>query len=347
MALREHTRRADITFAFAVGLLLYLCWIIRSTLLLLYLSIVFAVIFTPAVAWVQRLRIGSWHPSRGAAVLLLIAAALLALTGLGLLVIPSVTSDLQSFSSELPQRLDHLQHAIAKLPFGERIASTVRPGVIQSHLADWLQRMITSVQALAGGAMDFALLIIMTAYFIVDGNRSFAWVMSLVPDNNRQRLAGALKRAAGRMQQWLVGQALLMLILGSSSLLVFWLLGVHYFYALALFAGLTNFVPIIGPVATVIVAGIVAVLDSWMRLVGVVVFYAVYQQVENSFLTPRIMKSTVKLPAIAVVVALGIGGALAGVAGAIVAVPTAALVATLVDEYLKDHSVDVEERHAA
>jgi predicted PurR-regulated permease PerM len=124
------------------------------------------------------------------------------------------------------------------------------------------------------------------------------------------------------------------LILGSFSALVLGLLKVRYFYAIAVFAGLANFVPILGPILTVIVAGIIAALDSWTKLLGVVIFYAVYQQVESAYLTPRIMRATVDLPGISVIVALTIGGELAGLLGAIVAVPTAALIATLVDELI-------------
>ena len=126
---------------------------------------------------------------------------------------------------------------------------------------------------------------------------------------------------------------LLMLILGGSSTIVFGFLGVRYFYALGVFAGLANFVPVLGPIATVIVAGLVAAIDSWMKVLGVVIFYLVYQQVENAYLTPRIMRSTVGLPGVAVLVALVIGSELAGVVGAVVAVPSAALMSTFIDEY--------------
>jgi predicted PurR-regulated permease PerM len=84
----------------------------------------------------------------------------------------------------------------------------------------------------------------------------------------------------------------------------------------------------------VTVASVVALFDSPTKLVGVLAFFAVYQQLETAFLTPRIMKTTVDLPPLAVIIALSIGGALAGVLGALVAVPTAALCAVLIDEYL-------------
>jgi predicted PurR-regulated permease PerM len=78
----------------------------------------------------------------------------------------------------------------------------------------------------------------------------------------------------------------------------------------------------------------VAAFDSWSKAIAVLVFYLIYQQIENAYLTPKIMKTTVDLPALAVIIALTIGGSLAGILGALVAVPTAALIAVIVDEYV-------------
>jgi predicted PurR-regulated permease PerM len=159
--------------------------------------------------------------------------------------------------------------------------------------------------------------------------------MSLTPKSERARLSATLLRAKDRVERWLVGQLALMAILGSLTAIALGLMHVRYFYAIAVFAGLANFIPILGPIATVILAGVLAAIDSWTKLLGVALFYFAYQQVENAVLTPRIMRSTVDLPGIAVIIALALGGALAGILGAIVAVPTAALVGTVVNEYLE------------
>jgi predicted PurR-regulated permease PerM len=87
---------------------------------------------------------------------------------------------------------------------------------------------------------------------------------------------------------------------------------------------------------------IVAAFDSWGKAAGVLIFYVVYQQLENAFLTPKIMKSTVDLPALAVIIALALGGSIAGILGALVAVPTAALVAVIIDEYVVKKNADPE-----
>jgi predicted PurR-regulated permease PerM len=136
------------------------------------------------------------------------------------------------------------------------------------------------------------------------------------------------------MGKWLLGQGSLMLILGVTSTIVYLILGVRYAYFLGVLTGLLNIIPVVGVAVCLTLAAIVAAIDSWGRVLGIVIFYAIYFQVENSYLTPRIMKNSVDLPALAILLALLLGAALAGIAGALVAVPTAVLVAVLLDEYL-------------
>jgi predicted PurR-regulated permease PerM len=117
-------------------------------------------------------------------------------------------------------------------------------------------------------------------------------------------------------------------------MIVFGLLHIKYFYALSVFAGIANIIPIVGPIATVLLAGSVAAFQSWGKLLGVLIFYVVYQELEHAYLTPTIMRTTVNLPPLAVIIALAIGGALFGILGALIAVPTAAVLAVVVEQYL-------------
>jgi len=323
-----------IAIGLLLALLLYIAYVVRTSALLIFDSIIFAIIFSPWVEWIQRWHVRGWSPRRGAAILMLFAMILAAITVFLAFAVPPIANDTQQMTRDLPQNVQDLQQKVRQFPFGESIAGRLN----KQHIRQWIE---TGIQPAFGllkgdmsGLMALLTLLLLSAYFVLDGQRAFRWVMSMVSEKSRARLAGTLERSADRMQRWLYGQLILMLILGSSSAVVFGLLGVRYFYALAVFAGLANFVPILGPIATVLVAGAVAALDSWTKVLGVLIFYGVYQQVENAYLTPRIMRAAVDLPGIAVLVALTIGGELAGLLGAIVAVPTAALVATIIDEYL-------------
>ena len=185
-----------------------------------------------------------------------------------------------------------------------------------------------------GRIFDLLTAFILCVYFMLEGSSAYQWLMSLLPVDKRLRLAVTLQKAERRMSKWLVGQGLLMLILGTSSTIVFGLLHVRYFFLLGVLMGLMNIIPIAGGVITILLVASVAALDSWAKMAGVFIFYLIYVNIENAYLTPRIMRSSVNLMGLTVLIALIAGTALAGVVGALVAVPTAALVAVLMDEYL-------------
>ncbi|MFB3814141.1 MAG: AI-2E family transporter [Terriglobales bacterium] len=323
-------RRSEILFFVAVALALYVAWLVRNVLLLVYVSALFAVVIGPAINLVRRVRIGNWRPGRGLAILVIIVGGLGLMALFFTFALPPIFRDIQAFAADWPHRVGQLVDRIQHLPF----FTEFDPRSLQQHLSAAVGGVFGLFKGIAGGVFWFFSWLILTVYFIVDGERAFQWFVSLFPPQQRERLEPTLLRAEARVSHWLIGQGALMLLLGSSSAVVFAILKIKYFYALAVLAGAANIVPIVGPLVSVAAAGVVAGLDSWPKLVGVLVFYFVYQQVENAFLTPRIMQSTVDLPPLAVIIALSLGGTLAGVLGALVAVPTAAVVAVLLDEYL-------------
>ena len=322
-------------------------YVLRRVVLLIYVSIIFAVIFTPIVGYIQRIRIRKWSPGKGISILILLLALAVAISLFLLVALPPIINDSQGLAADLPGRIARLQSKVRGLPFGSSIADKLQPAYLGQYAGKLTQSVFAAFQGVAGGLKALLTVALMTAYFILDGSRGFQWILSMVPRQQRGRLDQTLRRAAARAQRWLLGQAILMLILGGSSALVLSVLGINYSYALALFAGLANFIPVLGPVVTVILAGSVALLDSVKKLIGVLIFYAIYQQVENAFLTPRIMKSSIQLSPVAVIVALAIGGEAAGVVGAMIAVPTAAIVSTLADEYLVRDDIDRHQLRAA
>jgi len=123
------------------------------------------------------------------------------------------------------------------------------------------------------------------------------------------------------------GQALLMLTHGGSALVTFWLLGLPYFAAIALFAALINVIPFLGAILTLIVAGLIAAIEAPGKLLGVLIFYLAYHNIEGALLQPRIMAPAVGVPGVAVIAALVIGYDVAGIVGMVIAVPTAVLIA--------------------
>jgi predicted PurR-regulated permease PerM len=331
---RARSLRADIVFAFTLGLACYVAWLARDVLALVYVSALFAVVLSPVVSFTARLRIGQWRPFKGSAIFFLLLLAAGALIAFGFLALPPVVRDLQAFSGEIPTRVPKLLESLKRVPFADRVdagAVTARLQDVASNAASYLLMAITTG---AGKLFDLAMGFILTVYFILEGDGTYKWFLSFIPVERRERLDRTLRRAKVRMGKWLLGQGSLMLIFGVTSTIVYLSLGVRYAYALGVLTGLLNMIPVLGWAISLTLALVVSAIDSWGRVLGVTIFYAIYIQVENSVLIPRIMRNSVDLPGLAILVALLLGSALEGIVGAMVSVPTAVLVAVLVDEYL-------------
>lgn len=332
--IRKHrTPRANIVFAFALVVAGYVAWILRIELIILYVSALFAVVLTPVVQAVERLHIGRWRPKKTAAVLIMLVAIAAFLAGFGYLAVPPVLHDLEQISthpSVLPQFIGKLH----RIPLLDRMDFNELSQHVQGVISETATGILHSAKDVAAKLTDIATGIILTVYFILEGDVAYRWFLSLIPPNRRDRLDHTLRRSAIRMEKWLLGQAALMLILGVCSTTAYALLHVRYAYALGVLTGLLNIIPVLGAAISIVLTLFIAAIDSWTKVVGVAVFYLVYEQVENSYLTPRIMRSRVNLPGLSIIVALLFGFGLAGVEGALVAVPTAVLVSELVGEYL-------------
>jgi predicted PurR-regulated permease PerM len=331
---QPRSARADITFTFAIALVLYLAWLVHDVLLIVYVSGLFAVVLMPVVNGIRRLRIGSWHPSRVVAILLLfLIVGTLAALFFGF-ALPPVVSDMSQFVKELPVRGPQLLQRAQSLPIARRIDLSSLNAKLQDMASSSATYVLISLKNGAGRFFDLLTGVILTVYFMLEGEHAYAWFLSFFPYEKRERLDRVLSRAELRMGKWLLGQGLLMLILGLVSTIAFLILKVRYAYALGVLMGAFNLIPIMGALVSVSLALLVAAIDSWGRALGVLIVYLVYAQVENSVLTPRIMQSSVGLSGLAVLVALLLGASLAGVVGALVSVPTAVLVAELLQEYL-------------
>jgi predicted PurR-regulated permease PerM len=326
--------RRHIVFAFALALACYLAWLIRDVLVMLYVSALFAVVLTPMVQFTSRLHIGRWQPSKSAAVFILLFVVASAFAAFAFLALPPVISDLQEFSQEMPSRLPGLLDRLEHVPLAQHLDIADLSSRLQGFVSQTATYLLFSISHWAGMLFDVIMGFVLTIYFILEGDHAYRWFLSFFLLENRERLDQTLQRAEIRMGKWLLGQGALMLILGVVSTIVYLCLHVRYAYALGVLTGLLNFIPVLGAAICIALALLVAAIDSWGRVLGIAIFYLIYLQVENSYLTPRIMKNRVGLPGLAILVALILGSALEGVLGAMVSVPTAVLVAVLLDEYL-------------
>ncbi len=337
--------RSIVLFCFGVAIALYLAFLLRDVLVVIYVSAMFAVVLMPLVRFVMRLQIRRWHPGRGVAVLLivLLTGGSLALF-FGFALRPAF-KDLREFIKELPARGPQFFARIQELPILREVNMDSLQEKVQDITANFASYALKFASNGAALAVRIITGIVLTVYFILEGDDAYAWFLSLFPVERRLRLDQTLARASERMGRWLLGQGTLMLIMGICSTIAFALLRIRYAYALGVIMGLFNLVPVAGALVSVSIVVLVAALDSWSRVAGVLIFYFLYLQLENTWLTPKIMRTQVDLAGLTILIALLIGSSLAGIIGAMVAVPTAVLIAVVLNEYAVHEEGIIEEPH--
>ena len=332
---RMSPAQRNILFTFGVALILALCWYLRDVLLLIYVSALFAVVLMPVVNGIVRFELrGGRRISRGVAIALLLTTAVLLIGTLFAIGLPPVIRDMRQFGLDLPNRLPGILARLKRLPLADRLGADNVTSRIESGLSGTAGYLVASFPSWMERIFKLLTAIVLCVYFMLEGDHAYQWVMSLLAIPDRLRLAVTLEKAEIRMSRWLFGQALLMLILAICSTIAFYFLHVRYFVLLGVLMGLMNIIPIAGGIITILIVGAVAALDSWSKMMGVFIFYLVYVNIENAYLTPRIMRSSVNLLGLSVLIALIAGTELEGVVGALVAVPTAALISVLMDEYI-------------
>ena len=314
----------------------------RDVLLLIYVSVLLAIGFGPivhAIEHQQVVPVGKRVP-RWLAILAVYVLIVGAVIIVGFLVIPPLVTQARALATALPDLIDRGQTWL------------IRYGLLDHRitLEEALRRAPASGDAVGTVAMAatgfvsgvFALLtvLILTFYLLVESDSLFRGFARLFPRADRPRVQEAAAEISVKVSAWLSGQLFLGAVIGGSAAIGLYALGVPYFYVLALVAAFGEMIPVVGPVLSAIPAVAVGFTVSAQTGLFVLIFFLAQQQIENHFLVPKIMSRQVGVSAVTVIIALLIGGSVLGILGAILAVPTAAILQVVIEELL-----DERDRH--
>ena len=338
MAARESEARAlvlwTITMTALAVIVLWAAYLVRDILLLIYIAGLLATGFSPIVRLIERqkaLPIGTRRFPRWLAILVLYVFILGSLTAIGFLVFPPLVEQAQQLWATLPAMFERAQQfLIAKgilnehLTFRQAVERAPRPGG-----GETVGTVVGAVTGVVGGIVGLLTILILTFYFLVESGTLRRNLLQLFPRRNRARVDAVTREITTKVSAWLGGQLLLGGVIGVTSALGLWLLDVPFFYVLALISGIGEMIPVVGPILAAIPAIAVATTVSMQKALLVLIFFVVQQQFENHVLVPKVMERQVGVSAVTVILALLIGGKLLGIAGAILAVPTAAILQVL------------------
>ena len=316
-------------------------WEVRDALMLVYISALVAIGLSPLVNAIERKRLMRQQVPRWAAILVIYLFIIGSIIVVGILVIPPIVTQARGLVMELPRLLHQGQQWLInrglltrEISAQEAVQQTAGGGGAQ----DTIGLIVGAAVGFVGGIFGVITILVLAFYLLVDSNSLVNVFVRLFPRERRDKVEHACRRVTSKVSAWLGGQLLLGAVIGSTAALGLFLMGVPFFYVLALIAGIGEMIPIVGPILSAIPAIAVALSVKPALALGVIAFFFAQQQLENHILVPRIMQRQVGISAVFVIIALLIGGSLLGVIGAILAVPTAAILQVLLQELMDENN---------
>jgi predicted PurR-regulated permease PerM len=312
---------ADFARRVAVAVLLlgvaYLLWRGVEVLLLAFAGVLFAVFLSALGGWLSR---RSGLPYRGA-LAAVVAGLLLVSVGLGWLLANRLAVQVAELSEKLPESLRQVRDYLDAYPWGRLLLEKAPQAAEAIAQAGEFSRVTGLVSGVAGFLEAAVVIAFVGVFGAAEPGVYKAGLLHLVPNGERRRVSEALDAVAFNLRWWLVGQACLMAMVGVTTALGLWLLGVPMALALGVIAGVLELAPYVGPWLSAVPAALVALLVSPWHLAMTLGLYLALHLLESYVLTPLIQRRAVHLPPALLLVAQVLLGTLLGLLGLFVAAP--------------------------
>lgn len=346
----ERLRRAALIIWIAVGsvALAYVLLVVAGSVRVIWLPIAFAAglvfILEPAVGAFERIRI---HRLVGSILAFLgLAGFVVAVTAL---VFPLVREQAVEFAQQLPDLYLEILNWLRDT--GARLGIDVDELLSQEAIEEWLndpanqetiQDLLLGFGAGAGqvirGVTEMVAVVglapVLAIYILIDLDKFKKNTLGLTPPNYQEEVTYVAGAVGGALGSFVRGQILVSVIVGVASSFGMWLIDLPFWLLIGIISGFLNLVPFLGPIVGGALAALVALLngDPW-QAVWAVVIMVIVQQIDNHIITPVVQRTRVNLSPLVIVLALVIGGTLAGLLGVLVAVPVTAAIRILVGHF--------------
>jgi predicted PurR-regulated permease PerM len=334
--LRPTTILAVLGITFGFLLLLYVTWISRQVLTWIIVAIFLAMALNPAVEAFERRGL-----RRGIATAITSLMALGVIVAAGWLFIPTLVDEAAGFADELPDYVRDVSEG--RGPLGElaeryEIEQRVREAVEGGGASSVLGFSDTAL-AITQGVITFIVAVVtiafLTFFMLLEGPKWMERFYGLLPERSRETWRGIGRDIYGTVGGYVTGNLLISVIAGVSSTVVLLILDVPYAVALGLLVAILDLIPLAGATLAAIILTAVAFLTSIPAGIIVLAFMIVYQQIENHVLQPLVYSRTVQLSPLAILISVLIGAKIAGILGALAAIPVAGTIQVLLLAWLR------------
>jgi len=320
----------------AAAIVLEILWIARHVLSWIFIALFLALALNPAVDRVER-RI----KRRGLATGIVYLAAVGAVVGIALLFIPTLVNQVNDFAHKVPDYLNDLTKGRGRLGFLQEKYHLVDKArdALKHGGASKLFGVSGTALALAKGIVTTVVAVLtiafMTFFMLLEGPKWLDRFYGLMPPQSRKRWRAVGRDIYRTIGGYVTGNLLISLIAGLLTTLVLIVTGVPYAVALGLIVAILDLIPLAGATIAAIIVGAVAFIHGVPAGIIVVVFFVIYQQIENHLIQPIVYGRTVQLSPLAVLISVLIGAELAGVLGALAAIPVAGTLQVIFLDWLR------------
>ncbi len=307
----------------------------RHVLFLLFIAIVLSTALKPLVAWATRRGL-----PRSVAISIVYALLLTGLAAPAVIGLPLIVDQAQQVLKTLPEsysdfhdRVGQISTALAerlpeKPPWVDREDEVIE-GAMQT-----LSRALSYSGLLLRGGVIVIVVIFTSFLWNIHEDQTIRSLLLFIPPDRRQEAGDVVEGIEAKVGAYIRGQGVLCLAVGAMSLVAYLIMGLPHALVLALVAGVLEAVPVFGPILGAIAPMAIALSIDPSRIIWVLVSAIAIQQTENYLLVPRIMDRSVGVNAVVTLLAIAAFSALEGLAGAVLAIPMAAIIQLLLDRYV-------------
>ena len=309
----------------------------QGILIWIFVAVFLALALNPAVDAVQRRGVRR----RGVAVSIVFLGAIVGIVAIAALVVPTIVAQVNDFVDAVPGYVADLTEGKGRLGFLEReyqITERVREALEEGGATKVLGLSDTAL-AVTKGVLTavFATLTIafLTLFMLLEGPAWMERLYSLLPEEKQPRVRAIGRDIYQTIGGYVTGNLAISLVAGIVSTIALVILDVPYAVALGLLVAILDLIPLAGATIAAVLVTTVAFLDSTTSGIIILIFFVVYQQIENHILQPVVYGRTVQLSPLVVLIAVLIGSELAGVIGALAAIPVAGSIQVILVDWLK------------
>jgi|RhiMethySRZTD1v2_1073278.scaffolds.fasta_scaffold152056_2 predicted PurR-regulated permease PerM len=321
----------------AIGVVLWVVWVSRRVLIWTFVSAFLAVALNPAVGALQRRGIRR----RGAAAAVVYVLMLAIIAGLGALLIPTLVSQVNDLVDAAPGYVQDLTHGRGPLGFletkyhvVERVQDAVK-GNGSGRLAGGATAALDVTRSVITFVAGVVTIAFMTFFMLLEGEAWKDRFVALLPAKAQPRAQHMASEIARTIGGYVSGNLFISVIAGFSVTIVLLVAGVPFALALGLLVAILDLIPLAGATLGAIIVTLVALTHSLTAALVVLGFFIVYQQLENHLLQPIVYGRTVQLSPLAILVSVLVGAEVAGVIGALGAIPVAGTIQIVISDWLQ------------